>query len=726
MKTCLARTAALLLTLVLLISAMPLALAAGRMDFRVIEEAGDTDQNAIYVVTKPQFYTGSVSRFVGDYAVYQDIYSGCHGITDYGGRIVCSPDPEGPDPYTVVGKNLFLTSVDAYHSGFLYDFNRTKLYDGLLNPDRVSALTDAVSGEALGFRIGDPARWWEDQSATLGAWDGTLFPNAVGAVQNGLVCRKMNKGWSLWEAFGERRLPDDYEYLSFTDTDVLLARQNGVYRLIRTDGTALNDQTYDEAQKIIGAFPALIVCKDKKYGLLKGDGSELAPMRFDQLEQIPMEEEDSDFFAFQATADGASAYYIATVSGIQTLEEWALAHQALLRKDWHLLPDPSGYSKLVDDQKQPLIPDPIWLIQQGGSGLAIFFPEAYVTRFYDWDLKLLAEIEGRPSSHTPQAVAFSETTEGGTTNTVFYDLSGTKLRTVSGASVGFTDANTLALQRADGMYAFADGRGNLLTRYVYPYVIPISSGFVGLRYPYYITQKEAGKAYEIIDGHTGSNAVSAKCTVSDHSAILPEGSYFPIYLEGKTGFARLTARDESPFRDVGLEKWYGQSVKFCYNAGLMNGEGSGRFVPNGDMTRAMLVQVLYNISGEKTSAHGFADVPDKAWYADAVNWAAANHIVEGASKTRFDPNALVTREQMVAILYRYAKTFGVSFAKSADLSRYTDRSRISGYAVEAMAWAVGNGVIKGSTSTTISPKGTATRAEVATVLMRFVRLMAGE
>ena len=81
---------------------------------------------------------------------------------------------------------------------------------------------------------------------------------------------------------------------------------------------------------------------------------------------------------------------------------------------------------------------------------------------------------------------------------------------------------------------------------------------------------------------------------------------------------------------------------------------------------------------------------------------------------------------MVAILYRYAKTFGVSFAKSADLSRYTDRSRISGYAVEAMAWAVGNGVIKGSTSTTISPKGTATRAEVATVLMRFVRLMAGE
>ena len=245
-----------------------------------------------------------------------------------------------------------------------------------------------------------------------------------------------------------------------------------------------------------------------------------------------------------------------------------------------------------------------------------------------------------------------------------------------------------------------------------------------MQYPYYCVKKQSGPFSEIIDGRTGKNALPSGYTVNDWSTLLPEGRYFPVFSNDKTGFARITRRGESPYKDVSLNDWYGTAVKFCYNAGLMNGVENGRFKPGAGMTRAMLVQVLYNISGEKTAAHGFTDVPADAWFADAVNWAAENHIVEGVSKTKFAPNSQITREQMVTILYRYAKTFGCSFAPSADLSCYSDSSSISGYATEAMAWAVGNGIIKGTSSTKISPQGTATRAAVATILMRFVRLMA--
>ena len=115
----------------------------------------------------------------------------------------------------------------------------------------------------------------------------------------------------------------------------------------------------------------------------------------------------------------------------------------------------------------------------------------------------------------------------------------------------------------------------------------------------------------------------------------------------------------------------------------------------------------------------FEDVSAYAWYADAVAWASANGIVNGVSATAFDPDAPITREQMAAMLYRYAGFKGLDVSVDGDLNAYADAEDVSDYAKDAMAWAVSNGFIQGMNDTTLAPQGTATRAQVATILMRF-------
>ena len=157
----------------------------------------------------------------------------------------------------------------------------------------------------------------------------------------------------------------------------------------------------------------------------------------------------------------------------------------------------------------------------------------------------------------------------------------------------------------------------------------------------------------------------------------------------------------------------------------MVGTTSTTFAPKDTLTRAMLVTVLYRMAGSPAvdAPSGFTDVADGQWYSDAIAWAAANGIVNGVSETSFDPDAAITREQMAAILYRYAAYWELDVSAEADLSAYADASSVSGYAQAAMQWAVANGVINGTSATTLEPAGTATRAQAATVLVRFQNSM---
>ena len=175
------------------------------------------------------------------------------------------------------------------------------------------------------------------------------------------------------------------------------------------------------------------------------------------------------------------------------------------------------------------------------------------------------------------------------------------------------------------------------------------------------------------------------------------------------------------FEDVPANAWYADAVQYALDNGMMNGVSDTSFAPNSTTTRGMIVTMLHRMEDEPAAAaSGFEDVASGAYYADAVDWAAANGIVNGVSDTAFAPDNAITREQMAAILYRYAEYKGYDvFTGGMSLSEYTDASQISAYATTAMQWANENGLITGVTDTTLEPQGSATRAQVATILMRF-------
>lgn len=176
-----------------------------------------------------------------------------------------------------------------------------------------------------------------------------------------------------------------------------------------------------------------------------------------------------------------------------------------------------------------------------------------------------------------------------------------------------------------------------------------------------------------------------------------------------------------PFGDVKSADWFYNDVKYVYEKGMMAGTAADVFAPNATTTRAMIVTILYRLEGSPavTGTSAFVDVPAGQWYTDAVNWAAANQIVKGTSATTFAPNASITREQMAAILYRYAQYKGYDVTKKADLSGYSDNGQVSAYAKDALAWANAAKLINGVTNTTLAPQGNATRAQVSAILHRF-------
>lgn len=181
-----------------------------------------------------------------------------------------------------------------------------------------------------------------------------------------------------------------------------------------------------------------------------------------------------------------------------------------------------------------------------------------------------------------------------------------------------------------------------------------------------------------------------------------------------------TQTPQTTFADVPASAWYCDAVEYVYENGLMSGVSSGRFAPDDTLTRAMLVQTLYAMEGRPAAASaGFADVASGDWYASAVNWAAANGVVSGVSETGFGPNNALTREQLALILYRFAQYKGYDVTGTSDLAAYADGSSVSGWAAEAMSWAVNAGLISGVGGNQIAPTGTASRAQVAQILMNF-------
>ena len=182
-----------------------------------------------------------------------------------------------------------------------------------------------------------------------------------------------------------------------------------------------------------------------------------------------------------------------------------------------------------------------------------------------------------------------------------------------------------------------------------------------------------------------------------------------------------------PFADVAETAWYADAVRYAYENGLMNGTSAAAFDPDGTMDRAMLVTILHRQAGEPVvgNAMPFDDVAAGQWYSEAVRWAAGEGIVTGTSATTFAPDEPITREQFAAILYRYAQKTGadVSIGEDTNILSYADALEISEYAIPAMQWACGAGIIEGS-GANLNPQDSATRAEAAAMLMRFIQTAA--
>ena len=216
------------------------------------------------------------------------------------------------------------------------------------------------------------------------------------------------------------------------------------------------------------------------------------------------------------------------------------------------------------------------------------------------------------------------------------------------------------------------------------------------------------------------------------------GGYTPIegltlyYREGTSGwesplwngYPTDTWKPVVKFDDVSDTAWYAAAVEYTVSNGLMNGTGIGSFEPESPMTRAMLVTVLWRYEGEPSGyVNVFTDIKDGQWYTQAVAWAVANGIVSGIGNGRFDPDGRITREQLATILFRYCNSKGINTAARADLSSFPDDGRVSAYASDAMSWAVAIDLVNGTqigSSTHLDPHGNATRAQVATILMRLI------
>ncbi len=177
---------------------------------------------------------------------------------------------------------------------------------------------------------------------------------------------------------------------------------------------------------------------------------------------------------------------------------------------------------------------------------------------------------------------------------------------------------------------------------------------------------------------------------------------------------------KSGFVDVEDGRWSEAQIEYASEKGYMKGVGGGRFDPEGPMTRAMVVTVLWRRDGEpEAGGSPFSDVPAGEWYAEPVAWAESTGVVAGVGGGKFDPDGVITREQLAAILYRYCSFKDLDVSERGDISVFNDKSAIDSWATEAVGWAVGIGLIRGVTAKTVDPLGNATREQVAAILERF-------
>ena len=709
------RILGILLSLLLLFGSFQASAATAEFDFQTLLEQGGTPRLLI-VTAEPEYSLKNVYAWQDQYAVVSDLSENWY-ITDCSGKIRCK-----------LGEDAWKDAVNVRMEGDFLALQKSEIGPGLWQLFNLDGrcLTESPIWNAkpvddhATFRICCYTGLEDQSSGSLLLLDpeGNRFEaNEFGAIYNGNYTYRIGEVWYAAKLFSQPLYSGTFDRLEFISDDLLICGKDGKYGLIRPDGTQVLPFAYEDMSSFSGYGRAerLAAKRDGKWGVIDFEGTVRIPFAYERV--IP---EPSDSGPQSAPYRG---FYIVTRA-----ED---GHEVLTREDdcylyqgQRELPDGMrqvlsperfvmGGLGLVDADGNVLVPG-VGYAEPAGDNLLLRFGEPGRWDHYELrsnDLTVLHSFSADPLYST-NAALFQQSDGAvevwGFDGTLRMRYENASLYYAAGSDPGpvvLKQGNRYALVTADGLestgYRYEEARPDLTQ----PIVTVLENG-----------------AYYVVDTHGNRLMPYA---LDEPVDFLYEGlSYTAFWVNHKAGFLHIRQPGEAVYTDVAAETWYTESAEFCFNAGLMNGVGNGKFAPNETMTRAMLVQVLYNLSGSKCESHGFTDVPEKAWYADAVNWAAANGIVMGVSETEFGPNRPVTREQTMTILQRYAGGFTDVTGDETALDGFEDASRVSAYAVDPMRWAVSKGLIQGVTDTQLSPQGKTTRAQIATILMRFVKLMA--
>ncbi len=692
----------------LIVSFTASAFAFEPPDFSAIAQKGNEDSiPGVIVMTKPKYYVSQISTFSGKYAVYRNASTGEFGVTDYMGNIYF----QNAYPITDIGM------IEAYDSGLLcvatprgwqpFNIYGRRLCDEQYACSELHVTQDWATGS---YRYMAGELIFQDDPGRTGGllvdlYGHQMVEEDLGLIYDGKITYQNSGKWGLCHLFGDPILPCTFDSLQFVAKDILLAKLNGVFSLIDPAGKrllALN--MYDEVKSAAPFYERLLVKAHGNWGVLDLQGNQILPCIYSELE--------GPYDYYYGKTDGLWHYLEEDGVDIPlTDDRVGNNYAAKISQDLYLKGKDMQIT-LTDRSGNQLIPD--WYTDHNiSNGFVILATRMnrdatiFTGSVYDENAARLmdfTDVSVFGATKDRIALLKNSTAE-------FYDAQGGLRQSVDNVdTLWITD--WYCVVRRDGKYAMTNSMGELVTEFDFTNAHQVADGLLGLK------QYDEWFLYNA-NGTLALQFPSQQRFYFDEF-YGPDNMYSYYDTSGVFGFIKYRAAGTSAFVDVPETAWYAKNVDFCEKTGLMNGVGSGCFAPGKVMTRAMLVQVLYNLSGYACADYGFTDVPGHEWYYAAVNWAAANGIVNGVGGGKFSPNEPVTREQTVTILRRYAQCFGeVPFSEDA-LAGFSDASRVSNYARDSMCWAVQNGLINGRTSTTLVPDGQTTRAEIAALLQRFV------
>ena len=725
------RICSLLLALCLL-CALPIPSAAAddavaAPDFDALIQKGETVDpvNAVFVSCEAKFPAFYYAKNVGNYMFCEE-GDQSHTVYDkYGTRIWKVPE-NYQNPSLREGGYVVARRGDAV---LICSLTGKVLTDAYSIGDYQPVQTGKSDETVLFMRFVREVSTNKVCSVLLRSSGKELKAEDFGRFYEGMVTRCLGDKWDVIDLDGTQILSGDYDYLEFANDGVLICRQGGKYGMIRLDKTVVVPFEYDEMQLLRNdGYRRAAVCRDGKCGVIDLAGNVRVPLEYDVL---PTETDYTNIGA------GHYEWYSLRVSNVQydvIAEDNAVLLRGKARLPSSCITDTAdrffektgvNYTCVnADGEPLPGLSDIVTVDAfNGGYYLTFHGGDSAVGRIYDAQMQCKREIQKVATSSRAYTFRYFGFTDRGlaiqTLSPMVYVCScdGELLLTAEKTYlVGDHDHKTLVLhQYKTGKYAFGDGAA--MTPFLYDGVIKLNDR--GL-----VCASNGGRKYVM---HNSGRQLLAEPTYILEGLGLADCGTLEFRSEdlARSGFVTVCPVGTS-FLDNEASNWFHESVEFCANAGLMNGVGNGMFSPRKVMTRAMLVQVLYNLSGEPCADHGFADVPANAWYRDAVNWAAARGIVTGKTETRFGPNDPVTREQMVTILRRYALHFTQADGAEDALAGFDDAESVSAYALDAMRWAASAGLIQGVSAGEIRPGGQTTRAQIATILTRFVRLMAAQ